>query len=68
MQYNSNAPDRRDRALQVVLHVAPMQQTHYSHLLLSLYPDTPRLYCAALMALPWRSAWARVGYTLPLLP
>lgn len=29
MQYNSNAPDRRDRALQVVLHVAPMQR-HFS--------------------------------------
>ena len=28
MQYNNNAPDRRDRALQVVLHVAPIQ--HYS--------------------------------------
>ena len=52
MQYNSNAPDRRDRALQVVLHVAPMQQTHYSHLLLSLYPDTPRLRREARIALP----------------
>lgn len=51
MQYNSNAPDRRDRALQVVLHVAPMQQTHYSHLLLSLYPDTPRLRWEAWIAL-----------------
>lgn len=52
MQYNSNAPDRRDHALQVVLHVAPMQQTHYSHLLLSLYPDTPRLRREARIALP----------------
>ena len=28
MQYNNNAPDRRDRALQVVLHVALMQHHH----------------------------------------
>lgn len=60
MQYNSNAPDRRDRALQVVLHVAPMQQTHYSHLLLSLYPGIPRLRREARIALPCRSALARL--------
>ena len=48
MQYNNNAPDRRDR----VLHVALMQQTHYNHLLLSLYPDTPRLRWEARIALP----------------
>lgn len=52
MQCNSNDTGRRDRALHVVLHVAPMQHTHYSHLLLSLYPDTPRLRWEARVALP----------------
>ena len=52
MQYNTNTPARRGVALQVVLHVAPMQQTHHSHLLLSLYPDTPRLRWEARITLP----------------
>lgn len=52
MQYNTNTPARRGIALQVVLRVAPMQHTHYNHLLLSLYPDTPRLRWEAWIALP----------------
>jgi len=36
MQYNTNTPARRGVALQVVLHVAPMQQTHHSYLPLPL--------------------------------
>lgn len=61
MQCNSNGTGRRDRALQVALHVAPMQQTHYSHPLLSLYPDTSRLRWEAWIALPCRSALARLA-------
>ena len=51
MQYNTNTPARRGIALQVVLRVAPMQQTHYNHLLLSLYPEASRLRWEALIAL-----------------
>ena len=51
MQCNSNDYGRRDRALQVVLRVAPMQHTHYNHLLLSLYPEASRLRWEALIAL-----------------